>query len=136
MVRMRPHGFLFRPRPPSPAPLLSPAEPLGPLPANFSKTRAVWEKAKKKVTGLNPRTLLQEQAFEHGGRPGPGRSASSTPAGTTTTVRPDAASLFLQRHEDPAHPRPGRRSPGRLPSPAWPPSCPVRTSSSTPWPSS
>lgn len=47
------------------------AEPLGPLPANFSKTRAVWEKAKKKVTGLDPRTLLQEQAFEHGGRPGP-----------------------------------------------------------------
>jgi hypothetical protein len=48
------------------------AEPLGPLPANFSKTRAVWEKAKSKVTSLNPRTLLQEQAFEHGGRPGQG----------------------------------------------------------------
>ncbi len=47
------------------------AEPLGPLPAHFSKTRAVWEKAKKKVTGLDPRTLLQEQAFEHGGHPGP-----------------------------------------------------------------
>jgi hypothetical protein len=47
------------------------AEPLGPLPAHFSKTRAIWEKAKKKVTGLDPRTLLQEQAFEHGGRPGP-----------------------------------------------------------------
>ncbi|MBP7706971.1 MAG: hypothetical protein KA243_06960 [Candidatus Aminicenantes bacterium] len=47
------------------------AEPLGPLPAHFSKTRAVWEKAKKKVTGLDPRTLLQEQAFAHGGRPGP-----------------------------------------------------------------
>jgi hypothetical protein len=48
------------------------AEPLGPLPANFSKTRAVWEAAKKKVTGFNPRLLLQEQAFEHGGRPGQG----------------------------------------------------------------
>jgi hypothetical protein len=48
------------------------AEPLGPLPANFSKTRTVWETAKKKVTSLNPRTLLQEQAFEHGGRPGQG----------------------------------------------------------------
>lgn len=48
------------------------AGPLGPLPANFSKTRAVWEKAKEKVTGLNPRILVQEQAFEHGGRPGPG----------------------------------------------------------------
>lgn len=48
------------------------AEPLGPLPANFSKTREVWEKAKKKVTSLNPRTLLQEQAFELGGRPGEG----------------------------------------------------------------
>jgi len=48
------------------------AEPLGPLPANFSKTRAVWEAAKKKVTSLNPRTLLQEQAFEHGGRPSQG----------------------------------------------------------------
>jgi len=44
------------------------AEPLGPLPANFSKTREIWEKAKKKVTSLDPRTLLQEQAFEHGGR--------------------------------------------------------------------
>jgi hypothetical protein len=46
------------------------AEPLGPLPAHFSRSRAVWEKAKRKVTSLNPRTLLQEQAFEHGGRPG------------------------------------------------------------------
>jgi len=44
------------------------AEPLGPLPANFSKSRTVWEKAKKKVTSLDPRTLLQEQALEHGGR--------------------------------------------------------------------
>jgi hypothetical protein len=48
------------------------AEPLGPLPAKFSKSRAIWETAKKKVTGLNPRMLLQEQAFEHGGRPGNG----------------------------------------------------------------
>ena len=48
------------------------AGPLGPLPANFSKTREVWEKAKKKVVSLNPRLLLQEQAFEHGGRPGQG----------------------------------------------------------------
>jgi hypothetical protein len=48
------------------------AGPLGPLPANFSKARAVWETAKKKVVGLNPRTLLQEQAFEHAGRPGEG----------------------------------------------------------------
>lgn len=48
------------------------AEPLGPLPENFSKTRAIWEKAKKKVTGLDPRTLLQEQAFTHGGRLGSG----------------------------------------------------------------
>ena len=48
------------------------AEPLGPLPAKFSKSRAIWETAKKKVTGLNPRTLLQEQAFERGGRPGDG----------------------------------------------------------------
>ena len=45
------------------------AGPLGPLPANFSKTRAVWETAKKKVTNLSPRLLLQEQAFEQGGRP-------------------------------------------------------------------
>ncbi len=48
------------------------AEPLGPLPAKFSKSRAIWETAKKKVTGLNPRLLLQEQAFERGGRPGDG----------------------------------------------------------------
>src|SRR5512137_1337148 len=47
------------------------AEPLGPLPENFSRTRAVWETAKRKVTGIDPRTLLQEQAFAHGGRPGP-----------------------------------------------------------------
>jgi hypothetical protein len=46
------------------------AEPLGPLPAKFSKSRAIWETAKKKVTGLNPRMLLQEQAFERGARPG------------------------------------------------------------------
>lgn len=45
------------------------AGPLGPLPAHFSRSRAVWEKAKRKVTGLDPRTLLQEQAFEQGGRP-------------------------------------------------------------------
>lgn len=44
------------------------SEPLGPLPARFSKTREIWEKAKVKVTRLNPRTLLQEQAFERGGR--------------------------------------------------------------------
>jgi hypothetical protein len=43
--------------------------PLGPLPANFSRTREVWEAAKKKVTGLSPRLLLQEQAFELAGRP-------------------------------------------------------------------
>ncbi|MGZ5469209.1 MAG: hypothetical protein ACXW2O_06185 [Candidatus Aminicenantales bacterium] len=48
------------------------AGPLGPLPVNFSKTRTVWETAKKKVTNLSPRLLLQEQAFEHGGRPGQG----------------------------------------------------------------
>ncbi len=48
------------------------AGPLGPLPANFSKTRTIWEKAKEKVTSLNPRILVQEQAFEHGGRPGGG----------------------------------------------------------------
>jgi hypothetical protein len=46
------------------------AEPLGPLPAKFSRSRAIWETAKKKVTGLNPRMLLQEQAFERGARPG------------------------------------------------------------------
>jgi hypothetical protein len=48
------------------------AEPLGPLPAKFSRSRAIWETAKRKVTGLNPRMLLQEQAFERGGRPGDG----------------------------------------------------------------
>ncbi len=48
------------------------AEPLGPLPAKFSRSRTVWETAKRKVTGLNPRTLLQEQAFERGGRRGDG----------------------------------------------------------------
>jgi hypothetical protein len=47
--------------------------PLGPLPANFSRSRAVWETAKKKVVRLNPRLLLQEQAFELAGRPGQDR---------------------------------------------------------------
>lgn len=48
------------------------AGPLEPLPVNFSKTRAVWETAKKKVISLSPRLLLQEQAFERGGDPGQG----------------------------------------------------------------
>lgn len=56
-VRDRPHHYRF-----------FSSEPLGPLPARFSKTRDIWEKAK--VTRLNPRVLLQEQAFERGGRPG------------------------------------------------------------------
>jgi hypothetical protein len=73
------------------------AGPLGPLPAGFSKTRAVWEKAKEKVTGLNPRILVQEQAFEHGGRPG------ETPLRILHAGLHDEAStrarlfLFLQR---------------------------------------
>jgi len=48
------------------------AGPLGPLPADFSRARETWEKAKKKVVKLNPRILLQEQAFEHAGRPAEG----------------------------------------------------------------
>src|SRR4030065_2262019 len=63
--------FFSAPHSPHP-PRFSPPEPLGPLPAKFSKSRAIWETAKKKVTGLNPRTLLQEQPFERGGRPGDG----------------------------------------------------------------
>ncbi len=59
--RDRPHRYRF-----------FSSEPLGPLPARFSKTREIWEKAKSKVTRLNPRTLLQEQAFERGGRPADG----------------------------------------------------------------
>jgi len=68
------------------------------LPANFSKTREVWETAKKKVTGLNPRTLLQEQAFEQAGRPGEG------PLRILHSGRHDERSvrarlfLFLQHH--------------------------------------
>ena len=38
------------------------------MPARFSKSRRAWEMAKQKVTGLDPRTLLQEQAFERAGR--------------------------------------------------------------------
>jgi hypothetical protein len=45
------------------------SEPLQPLQVKVSKSREVWEAAKKKVTGLNPRMLLQEQAFERAGRP-------------------------------------------------------------------
>lgn len=71
--------------------------PLGPLPANFSKTREVWEAAKKKVTGLSPRLLLQEQAFELGGRPaqGPLRLLHSG-RGDEKSVR-RRLFLFLQR---------------------------------------
>jgi hypothetical protein len=71
--------------------------PLGPLPANFSKTRAVWETAKKKVTSLSPRLLLQEQAFELGGR------ASQGPLRILHSGRHDERSvrtrlfLFLER---------------------------------------
>lgn len=60
-VRERPHRYRF-----------FCSGPLGPLPARFSRTREVWEKAKAKVTRLSPRILLQEQAFERGGRPGEG----------------------------------------------------------------
>ena len=73
------------------------AEPLGPLPAHFSKSRKIWETAKKKVTGLHPRTLLQEQAFERGGR------ADDGPVRILHSGRADAHALrsrfffFLQR---------------------------------------
>ena len=73
------------------------AGPLGPLPADFSKTRAVWETAKKKVTNLNPRTLLQEQAFEHGGRPGEGPLRVLHSGRDDRSVR-TRLFLFLQRH--------------------------------------
>jgi len=73
------------------------AGPLGPLPANFSKTRAIWETAKKKVTSLNPRTLLQEQAFEHGGRPGEGPLRILHSGRDDRSVRARLF-LFLQRH--------------------------------------
>jgi hypothetical protein len=39
------------------------SEPPGPLPAKLSKTKAVWELAKKKLMLLPPRTLRQEEAF-------------------------------------------------------------------------
>jgi hypothetical protein len=74
------------------------AEPLGPLPANFSKTRAVWEKAKKKVTSLNPRTLLQEQAFELGGRPGKGPLRILHSGHFDDRAVRTRLFLFLQRH--------------------------------------
>ncbi len=61
------YAIFLHPRLPRPAALL--CARLGPLPANFSRTREVWETAKKKVTGLSPRLLLQEQAFELAGRP-------------------------------------------------------------------
>lgn len=73
------------------------AGPLGPLPAGFSKTREVWEAAKRKVVGLDPRTLLQAQAFEHAGRPADG------PLRILHSGRPDDRTvrtrlfLFLQR---------------------------------------
>jgi len=74
------------------------AEPLGPLPANFSKTREVWEKAKKKVTSLNPRTLLQEQAFELGGRPGEGPLRILHSGHFDDRAVRTRLFLFLQRH--------------------------------------
>jgi len=39
------------------------SEPPGPLPTKLSKTKAVWELAKKKLMLLPPRTLRQEEAF-------------------------------------------------------------------------
>jgi hypothetical protein len=39
------------------------SEPQKPLPAKFSKTKQVWEIAKKKLMLLPQRTLRQEQAF-------------------------------------------------------------------------
>jgi len=39
------------------------SEPPGSLPAKLSKTKAVWELAKKKLMLLPPRTLRQEEAF-------------------------------------------------------------------------
>ncbi|RPJ01140.1 MAG: hypothetical protein EHM31_06535 [Candidatus Aminicenantes bacterium] len=74
------------------------AGPLGPLPADFSKTREVWEKAKKKVTSLNPRTLLQEQAFEHGGRPGEGPLRILHSGHFDDRAVRTQLSLFLRRH--------------------------------------
>jgi len=39
------------------------SEPPGPMPAKFSKTKAVWEAAKKKLMLLPARTLRQEEAL-------------------------------------------------------------------------
>ena len=39
------------------------SEPPGPMPAKFSKTKEVWELAKKKLMLLPTRTLRQEEAF-------------------------------------------------------------------------
>ena len=85
------------------------AEPLGPLPAHFSKTRAVWEKAKKKVTSLDPRTLLQEQAFEHGGRPGAGPLRILHSGRHDDKSVTDEALLVPPAPSDPSHSRPRRR---------------------------
>ncbi len=74
------------------------AGPLGPLPADFSKTREVWEKAKSKVTSLNPRTLLQEQAFELGGRPGEGPLRILHSGHFDDRAVRTRLFLFLQRH--------------------------------------
>jgi len=73
------------------------AEPLGPLPAKFSKSRAIWETAKKKVTGLNPRMLLQEQAFERGGRPGDGPLRVLHSGHSEDKAIPTQFFFFLQR---------------------------------------
>ena len=47
------------------------SEPFGVGDVKPSKSREVWEKAKKKVTGLSPRMLLQEAAFARAGAAGP-----------------------------------------------------------------
>jgi hypothetical protein len=39
------------------------SEPPGPMPAKFSKSKKVWETAKKKLLLLPARTLRQEEAF-------------------------------------------------------------------------
>lgn len=42
-------------------------KPSPPLQSQFSKSRKIWETAKKKLTGLDPRVLIQEQAFAQAG---------------------------------------------------------------------
>jgi hypothetical protein len=73
------------------------SEPFQPGDVKPSKARAVWETAKKKVTGLSPRMLLQEAAFAKAGAETPGTVTIHYPDGLDEKKAKLRFFFFLQR---------------------------------------